>query len=210
MSCVERPNPIDWDVMMRIAVWEFRVNSSSLLTARWAVTFSANQAGDQDWWYQQREHISSLPVPFTRFHPQASGKLINLPGKRKHCTILQYHFSDVLVKANFRDKLTTESRSNLCTCQELKTGQGSPIRRNRQYIGRKICSADSTAGALAVTGRIFCYRWKSSFYSFLCSSLMLSVLRNFLLLHPFRTLLITFWGYVILIYLTNIPLFNVT
>lgn len=151
--------------------------------------------------------------PPCALHPQASGKLINLPGRKKHCTILQYHFSDVLVKANFRDKLTTESRSNLCTCQRVKMFHGSPIRRNRQYIGRKICSADSTAGALAVTGRIFVTGERAvstPFCSTLCSTLMLSVLRNCLHLHPFRTLLITFYGYVTLIYRTKIALFNLT
>lgn len=162
MSCVDKPSPIDWDVVRWTAGWEFSVNFSSLVTVRWTVTFSANKAGDQYWWYQQREHVSSIPVPFAsvRLHAQASGNLINLPGKKKHCMILQYHFSDVLVKANFRDKVTTASRSNLCTCQELKTGDGRHIRRNRQYIGRKMYSADSTAGALAVTGSIlfFCYR----------------------------------------------------
>lgn len=118
-------------------------------------------------------HLQSLVL----HHTQAFGKFINFPGKKKHCTVWLYYFSDVLVKAKFWDKktLTVTSRSNLCTCQELKTGDGSHIRRNRQYIGRKIYSADSTAGAVVVTGSIFCYRWKSSFHSFLCSTLMLSV-----------------------------------
>lgn len=97
-----------------------------------------------------------MPFASVRLHTQASGKLSNLPGKKKHCTILQHHFSDVLVKAHFGGKLSAASRSNLCTCQKLETGDGSHIRRNRQYIGRKICSVDSTAGALAVTGSSFC------------------------------------------------------
>lgn len=127
---------------------------SSVAQSNWLRCDDVNQF----WWHQQRGHVLSLPVPFgsVRLHAQSSGKVTHLPGKKKRCTTLQCHFSDVLVKAHFGGKLTAASRSNLCPCQELKTGDGSHIRGNRQCIGRKICSADSTAGALAVTGSSFC------------------------------------------------------
>lgn len=62
MSCVDKPSPTDRDMMRWTAGWEFSVNFSSLVTVRWTVTFSANKAGDQYWWYQQREQVSLFPL----------------------------------------------------------------------------------------------------------------------------------------------------
>lgn len=68
-----------------------------------------------------------------------------------------------------------------------------PHQKKQAVYWQKDLQSDSTAGALAVTGSGFCIG-ERAVSTPLCSTLMLSVLRNFLHLHPFRTLLITFYG----------------
>lgn len=51
-----------------------------------------------------RENMARAPLcPLQSLvlYTQAFGKFINLPGKKKHCMIQLYYFSDVLVKAKF-------------------------------------------------------------------------------------------------------------